>query len=323
MPRSEEEEFDERWYLMVYPDVREALERGAIPSAWEHFIRHGRSEGRIPRSACESGELKLLHLNDQDGPLTRPAKRIERDVSDLTQCNFYHVMELEDGLVTQGQWDLRPGFDDYVGNFDFNGRSVLEIGPASGYLSFEMERRGASVTAIEPPLTTLWDYVPRPTAEARSFEREFPRHIEQVRNSFWFVHGQKKSTVRLFEADTYNLPSSLGRFDVGLLGSVLLHCSCPIRMMASLARRVNDTIIVCEQFFDDLSGPVCRLVPSRYNSVMETWWQFSPEFISNYLGVLGFHDATLTRHVQSVPFSSKATPLNLKLEMFTIVAHRD
>ena len=46
------------------------------------------------------------------------------------------------GLVT-GQWDLRGGVDDYLGKVAFAGQRVLEIGPASGFLTFEMEKRGA------------------------------------------------------------------------------------------------------------------------------------------------------------------------------------
>ena len=314
--------FDELWYLEAYPDVWTAMEQGFISSGEEHYLRFGKNEGRTLGVSHDPTKAKLLHLKDQDGPSTIPAKRIERTVTDEAQCAFYHVVELEDGTVTEGQWDLRPGFDDYVGHFDFQGKSVLEIGPASGYLSFEMERRGAEVTAIEPPLTTLWDYVPRPTVKAKQFEREFRGHIEQVRNGFWFLHNQKKSKVRLLEADAYNLPSDLGRFDVGLLGSVLLHCSSPVEMIASMARRVNDTIIICELFAGDLVGPTCRLVPSPGNDAMDTWWQFSPEFFVDYLGVLGFGDARVTRHVQSLPFTNHATPLNRRLDMFTVTAHR-
>lgn len=38
--------FDETWYLMAYPDVAEAVKKRQLVSALEHFIRHGRVEGR-------------------------------------------------------------------------------------------------------------------------------------------------------------------------------------------------------------------------------------------------------------------------------------
>ncbi|MEM9255386.1 MAG: phytanoyl-CoA dioxygenase family protein [Pseudomonadota bacterium] len=40
------EEFDAQAYLNCYDDVRNALERGAIDSAWSHYNNHGRTEGR-------------------------------------------------------------------------------------------------------------------------------------------------------------------------------------------------------------------------------------------------------------------------------------
>jgi predicted nicotinamide N-methyase len=37
--------------------------------------------------------------------------------------------------------------DPYLGNFDFVGKRVLDVGAASGFLTFEMEKRGAEVVA--------------------------------------------------------------------------------------------------------------------------------------------------------------------------------
>jgi hypothetical protein len=40
--------FDEAWYLSKYPDVREAIKRGAIASGREHYIQFGYFENRMP-----------------------------------------------------------------------------------------------------------------------------------------------------------------------------------------------------------------------------------------------------------------------------------
>jgi hypothetical protein len=62
-------------------------------------------------------------------------------VEDVADCYFYHTMELPGYGVINGDWDLRHGVDDYLGNVTFAGKRVLEIGPASGFLAFEMEKR--------------------------------------------------------------------------------------------------------------------------------------------------------------------------------------
>jgi len=41
--------FDERFYLMAYPDVRAAIRRGQVRDAYTHYQRAGRFEGRFPR----------------------------------------------------------------------------------------------------------------------------------------------------------------------------------------------------------------------------------------------------------------------------------
>ncbi len=43
---------------------------------------------------------------------------------------------------------LATTIDDYLGRFDFRGKRCLDIGTASGYLTFEMERRGALSSTI-------------------------------------------------------------------------------------------------------------------------------------------------------------------------------
>lgn len=41
-------EVDEKWYLERYPDIAEAIERGIVVSAQQHFASDGYFEGRQP-----------------------------------------------------------------------------------------------------------------------------------------------------------------------------------------------------------------------------------------------------------------------------------
>jgi hypothetical protein len=43
-------DFDEDWYLTTYPDVREAIQKGAFTSGWMHFRKVGYFEGRLGAS---------------------------------------------------------------------------------------------------------------------------------------------------------------------------------------------------------------------------------------------------------------------------------
>ena len=40
-------EFDEDWYVAMYPDVQDAIKHGVFPSGWAHFRAIGYFEGRL------------------------------------------------------------------------------------------------------------------------------------------------------------------------------------------------------------------------------------------------------------------------------------
>lgn len=75
-------------------------------------------------------------------------------------AKFYHTMKIPGrGLVT-GPGDLRAGLDAYLGRVDYLGRTVLEIGPASGFVTFSLEQRGATVVASTCPWSGTTIYFP-------------------------------------------------------------------------------------------------------------------------------------------------------------------
>lgn len=235
----------------------------------------------------------------------------------LAQCRFYHSLDLPNGQSVKGDWDLRPTVDAYLGGVDFAGRSVLEVGPASGFLSFHMEAAGAQVTALEPPMEHLWDVVPVHGFDVAGWRQEFAHTITAVRRSFRYLHHARHSRVRLVVAHLDDLPDSEGLFDIGLLASVLLHCRSPFSVMEQLARRVGDTLIVTEMYDANLGDlPVCRLLASPGVPQADTWWALTPAFVIQTLGLLGFPDAQLSIHHQKREVDGAMIP------MFTVVARR-
>jgi O-methyltransferase len=68
---------------------------------------------------------------------------------------YYHTIELPDGLHA-GPWDCRDVTDAYLGRVPFAGKTVLEVGPANGCFTFEMERRGAQVTCLDLGQNSRW-----------------------------------------------------------------------------------------------------------------------------------------------------------------------
>jgi O-methyltransferase len=220
-------------------------------------------------------------------------------VHDLADCYFYHTMELPGhGVIQGGDWDLRGGVDDYLGKVDFAGQRVLEIGPASGFLTFEMEERGAEVVSVEVPADHGWDCVPYPAKRLEEVIGPSRIIMQQLKNSYWFSHAAMQSKARVYYGDVYNLPGALGQFDIAVMAAVLLHCRDPLRIVEQCGKLAR-TLIITDMFHPDLEGePVCRFAPTTENFLWYTWWHFSTQFFTQFLNVMGFTTSEILRHQQ-------------------------
>jgi len=236
-------------------------------------------------------------------------------VDDLADCYFYHTIELPGHGVINGDWDLCARVDEYLGKVEFGGQRVLEIGPASGFLTFEMEKRGGEVVSVEVTEEHGWDFVPYPAAR---LEEVFgPRQIvmQQLKNSYWFSHAALQSKAKMYYGDAYNLPAALGQFDIAVMGAVLLHCRDPLRILEQCAKRAK-TLIVVDKFHPDLEGTaVCRFAPTQENFLWHTWWHFSTQFFTQFLAVMGFAPTETSTHEQYHRGQAHT--------LFTIVAQRE
>lgn len=230
-------------------------------------------------------------------------------------CHFYHVMDIPGHGVTTGQWDLRSGMYEYLGHFDFNHKRVLEIGPASGFLTFEMEKRGATVVSVETTDDPGWDFVPYPEAMMAQALESRRDVMKKLKASYWFAHHANQSKSKLLYGNVYELPEEIGKFDVSLIASVLLHCNNPLKIVEQCAKK-SESIIIVDFFSQELEGrPICKLYPNVENNGLDTWWFFSTDFFIQFLKILGFTNIKIIKHVQ-IYMGKPSHPL------FTIVANR-
>ena len=101
--------------------------------------------------------FKGFPVKRKENPLYEPPWK----VTTVDECNFYHSTDIPGVGLIEGQWDLRGGFDEYLGGYDFSGKRVLEIGPATGFLTFQIEKTAAEVVAVELPMDrSFWNAVP-------------------------------------------------------------------------------------------------------------------------------------------------------------------
>jgi tRNA (mo5U34)-methyltransferase len=122
----------------------------------------------------------------------------------LESLGWWHSFELPDGTLIQGTTPLeylRYRIAQFPIPDNLEGKRVLDIGAWDGWFSFEMERRGAEVLAID-----VWDN---------------PRFRE--------IHSRLDSRVDYRIMDVYDLtPARVGRFDIVLFLGVLYHLKHPL-----------------------------------------------------------------------------------------------
>lgn len=223
-----------------------------------------------------------------------------RVVDDPLSCQFYHRMDIPGyGQTSGGMWDLRPNVDAYLGGIDLAGKRVLEIGPASGYLTFYMESRGAEVVSVELPPEGHWDLVPDVSLDGETFINEMKVSIEGVRNAYWFTHKRMGSKARVYYGDIYDLPDSLGHFDIAVLAAILLHVRDPLRVVEGCAR-LADALVVTEMRYPEVPDhlPHMSLFSVREDPVSHVWWKLSPQLFVRFAELLGYTDSTVTFHEQ-------------------------
>jgi O-methyltransferase len=206
-------------------------------------------------------------------------------------------MEIPGVGPVEGPWDLCD-VDAYLGHIELKGKRVLEIGPASGFLTFTMERRGATVVSLEQLGWPHFDIVPRPEQEPEALAGPATEMFEKLTNGFWFTHRAFGSSAQVHYGNAYNLPDALGVFDISVVGCVLLHNRDPMKILQQCAERTTEQLVVVEPLGPDTGRPVARLLPAADNDFVDGWWALTPEFISQALGLLGFAHRTVVLHEQ-------------------------
>lgn len=222
---------------------------------------------------------------------------------DPASCYFYHTSDLPGYGHFQGQWDIRGYEDGYFSHYNFGGKRVFDCGLASGFLAFEMERRGANVTGLDLDETQdeTMGLIPYNDFEER-FGTSFKiiadhRRIAQqnLRASFLLARQAHKSNVRLMIGNimTHDIP--MAPADVALFGNILLHLRDPLSALYNVASKVSAAIIVTEALDIppiSLDAPPRLLFRPNYkdrtNPNPGTWWFIEPSWLKAVLEIVGF-----------------------------------
>ena len=238
---------------------------------------------------------------------------------------WYHSFDLPDGRVVEGAWDLRGHEVPYFGGVELRGKRVLELGPATGYLSLYMERQGAEVVSFETGFDVSNDLLPVRGRETLGAKVQLMTEtVERNHEGWWYLHNLYRSSVKFVQGNIYDMPSDLGTFDITFAGAILLHLRDPWGAMVEAASRTTEYMIVTESLQDRDSPPTSNIM--RFSPAAEhdltNWWSIYPGAVVSMLERLGFGDTTISEHTQKHRLGHVATAEYTDMPMYTVVGKR-
>jgi hypothetical protein len=222
-----------------------------------------------------------------------------------------------------GDWDLRHCTDAYLGNYTFQGRRVLDVGAASGFLSFEMERRGAEVVSFDLDDGANWNIVPhfRLRPELPEIREAQGAQLVRIKKAYWLAHRLLGSQARASYGDIYAMDDELGEFDVVYYGMIVGHLRDVYEALYQGATRCREAIIVTS-IFEVNDAPRATFIPSgeRWDNLgIKSWWSQTTGLMKSMLGTLGFQVVDV---VESKPIVSSEGFEKRRPKCHAIVAKR-
>ena len=227
------------------------------------------------RRASERRLLQCRRVGEQTSARADPLDRAR-------QRRWYHTLDLGDGVVTDGWFDLRPYVHHYGLPERLDGVRALEVGTWDGFWAFEMERRGAEVVALDLDDERDLDWPPR---------RRPASYSEEPRGTgFALAKELLGSRVERVNCSIYHArPEELGTFDFVFCGSVLMHLRDQLLALERIASLCTGTFVSAEEY-DRRSGlvpfPVSRYFADRDSAVI--FWLPSAKTWKRMMWTAGF-----------------------------------
>ena len=207
---------------------------------------------------------------------------------------WYHTMELAPGVTTPGMFDHRPYVTRYGIPADLSGKRALDVGTMDGFWAFELERRGARVTALDLDDPAALDWPPRlrRAGEARAAEG-----ADLAEGSgFEVAHRALGSAVERRTMSVYEAtPEALGGpFDLVFCGSVLIHLRDPMLALERMAGLCRGRLVLAEEYSRKLDWvPRLKVAEFRGESPWMTWWRPSSRTWLAMVRCAGFEDVRI------------------------------
>jgi tRNA (mo5U34)-methyltransferase len=215
-----------------------------------------------------------------------PSTPEAREILDrIAGIEWYHTIDLPHGVTTPGFVDHRNQLHLYGLPDDMHGMRVLEVACFDGFWSFEFERRGAEVVAIDLGSTAQTD-IPRNWLDV-FYNGGFDKPKGE---GFRIASEILGSKVRREELSVHDLsPADFGMFDMVFLSDLLLHLRDPLRAMENVWSVTKQFAIFADVYNPELEAFKNKAL-TEFCMVGETdvWWRPSSTTLFLMLHVARF-----------------------------------
>jgi len=224
--------------------------------------------------------------NDHQVTISQGTPKQKAILHRVSEVEWYHSIDLGNGVVTPGLFDHRPFLSYYHLPENFKDMRVLDVATYDGFWAFEFERRGATeVVAMDIGTWKEIDIPPRIRAEA-SKEMLY----KETGSGFNIARDILGSRVQRKIMNVYDLsPELMGKFDFVFCGDLLLHLMNPMKALQNIHSVVSGYAYIVDVFIpeygEDDSNAILRYTGGTNRMV---WWRFGLGCLKKMIKDAGF-----------------------------------
>jgi tRNA (mo5U34)-methyltransferase len=279
-----------------------------ISALWATHIPRGVTAVQRGEEGTNCGSPQAL---TRASPLLAGDLPMQPDDPRLDQ--WYHTIELGNGLTSRGLYDHRPILHCYGLPESLEGKICLDVGTGDGFFAFEMERRGAArVVAIDIARCEDCDVLPQIRARMQLAD-EGPHRFK-----FQMAHTMRRSRVEFKLCNVYDLsPETVGMFDVVFCGSLLLHLQNPLKALSNIRSVTREMAIIDTLIDEELEGkfpekPYLTFGIRHVEVVLGencVYWMFTIKALEDMLAYAGFAETQCRKPFRLPPPGRLATAI--------------
>lgn len=202
----------------------------------------------------------------------------------IKKLSWYHTIKLPNNLLTNGVYDHRPILKYYDFPSSLKNKTVLDVGAADGFFSFEFEKKGAkevmaidthqfdgSIGHTDVSPTKIENYLKK----YRCFNNEKSLYLDiykslKIKTSIRLLIIKKilKSQVKFKIESIYNLKKKKKKFDLVFCGDLIEHLKNPLIALENLVSvSKNLCIISLSNCLED--NLILKLFPGKNKTLLE------------------------------------------------------